>query len=295
MNTIKDLAKNWWATLNWSLKDSLSNFYYNGAIQSTLLDEEIENIFYQEVILKWYVGKYGKVEFDYNEKEIRNIYLKEHTKEHPIYDGDGKLISGQPISEWVRCEGYSAQEYPDFKKGWGVECFNGTKGTIEAYHNPYMYIDGQVDKVHKMNVKAYMTFEQPQSVDNAIDVEEVNYQSSNLVTEKKEAIEFADYLLGNFEMAEFEKEHPKYVVDDELCWQLAGTKQKYTTVEMYQIYLNDTNKSQPKAIEDNVWDEAQKEYHKLYSVKSMSGLNILTIPQRHLFKWLKQHYSLIKK
>jgi hypothetical protein len=83
MNTIKDLAKNWWATLNWSLRDSLSNFYYNGAIQSTLLDEEIENIFYQEVILKWYVGKYGKVEFDYNEKEIRNIYLKEHSKEEP--------------------------------------------------------------------------------------------------------------------------------------------------------------------------------------------------------------------
>jgi hypothetical protein len=83
MNTIKDLAKNWWATLNWSLRDSLSNFYYNGAIQSTLLDEEIENIFYQEVIVKWYVGKFGKVEFDYNEKEIRNIYLKEHSKEEP--------------------------------------------------------------------------------------------------------------------------------------------------------------------------------------------------------------------
>jgi hypothetical protein len=73
--------------------------------------------------------------------------------------------------------------------------------------------------------------------------QEVNYYSSNLFTEKKEAIEFADYLLGNFEMAEFEKEHPKYVVDDELCWQLAGTQQKYTTVEMYQIWLNESTKT----------------------------------------------------
>jgi hypothetical protein len=92
MNTIKDLAKNWWATLNWSLKDSLSNFYYNGAIQSTLLDEEIENIFYQEVIIKWfqdsYYSKITNSEEGYKAnllqaQDIIEIYLKEHTKEQP--------------------------------------------------------------------------------------------------------------------------------------------------------------------------------------------------------------------
>lgn len=263
MNTIKDLAKNWWLNLD---EQECHNF------RIKYLDFNIEGIFYEEVILKWYVGKYGKVEFDYNEQQIKEIYLKEHTKE-------------QPQNEWVSCEGYSAQEYPDFKKGWGIECFNGTKGTIEAYHNPYLYIEEQVDEIHKMNVKAYITFEQPQSVDNTIDVEEVNYQSSNLVTEKKEAIEFADYLLGNFEMAEFEKEHPKYVVDDELCWQLAGTKQKYTTVEMYQIYLNDTNKSQPKAIEDNVWDE----------IYSMHPITWETPAVQQVIQYIQKHYSLIKK
>lgn len=76
--------------------------------------------------------------------------------------------------------------------------------------------------------------------------EDVNYISSNLKTEKKEAIEFADYLLGNFEMAEFEKEHPKYKVDDELCWQLAGTQQKYTSVEMYEIFLKENYNIQKK-------------------------------------------------
>jgi hypothetical protein len=114
MNTIKDLAKNWWATLNWSLKDSLSNFYYNGAIQSTLLDEEIENIFYQEVIIKWYVGKYGKIEFDYNEKEIRNIYLKEHSKEEPKQEITLEEAAAKHFNEEIFVEGvtikYALQE-----------------------------------------------------------------------------------------------------------------------------------------------------------------------------------------
>jgi hypothetical protein len=92
MNTIKDLAKNWWATLNWSLKDSLSNFYYNGAIQSTLLDEEIENIFYQEVIIKWfqdsYYSKITNSEEGYKAnllqaQDIIEMYIKKHSKELP--------------------------------------------------------------------------------------------------------------------------------------------------------------------------------------------------------------------
>ena len=217
MNTIKDLAIKWWLNLK---EQECHNF------RIKYPDFNIEDIFYQEVILKWYVGKYGKVEFDYNEQQIKEIYLKEHTKEQPL--------KGDVLEEEL----------------WNT----------------------------------------PQSVDNTIDVEEMNYQSSNLVTEKKEAIEFADYLLGNFEMAEFEKEHPKYVVDDELCWQLAGTKQKYTTVEMYQIYLNDTNKSQPKAIEDNVLEEARKEYFKYVSECRLNGVTYLDF-----FKWLEKHYSLIKK
>jgi hypothetical protein len=92
-------------------------------------------------------------------------------------------------------------------------------------------------------VLGYETSLDAQMLDKVEPKQEVNYYSSNLFTEKKEAIEFADYLLGNFEMAEFEKEHPKYVVDDELCWQLAGTQQKYTTVEMYQIWLNESTKT----------------------------------------------------
>ena len=68
-------------------------------------------------------------------------------------------------------------------------------------------------------------------------IAKLHYLDVSLIN--KEAIEFADYLLGNFEMSEFEKEHPKYKVDDELCWQLAGTKQKYTSKEMYEMFISE--------------------------------------------------------
>jgi len=80
MNTIKDLTEQWWG--NFPIKrniELLSKYHPDDGLDY----KKIENIFYQEVILKWYVGKYGKIEFDYNEEEIKNIYLKEHSKEEP--------------------------------------------------------------------------------------------------------------------------------------------------------------------------------------------------------------------
>jgi len=44
------------------------------------------------------------------------------------------------------------------------------KGTIEAYNNPYLYIEGQVDEIHKINVKAYIAFEQPLSLNKDAEV-----------------------------------------------------------------------------------------------------------------------------
>jgi hypothetical protein len=85
MNTIRQLAMQWSNNLLPANKDYLMSVYYNnsGRDFSDLTGREIENIFYNEVILKWYVSKYGKIEFDYNEEEIKNIYLKEHSKEEP--------------------------------------------------------------------------------------------------------------------------------------------------------------------------------------------------------------------
>jgi len=76
MNTIKELALNWWTNLSNREKAKLTYYFETFRSWEELFEAEIENIFYKKVILKWYVGKFGKVEFDYNEKEIRNIYLK---------------------------------------------------------------------------------------------------------------------------------------------------------------------------------------------------------------------------
>lgn len=84
MATIQQLAKNWWIALNWSLKDVLSNFYYE-VIQSTLLDKEVENIFYNEVIIKWYQENHKTKHIIPKNIKIAT-YLKEHTKEQPTLD-----------------------------------------------------------------------------------------------------------------------------------------------------------------------------------------------------------------
>lgn len=171
MNTINDLANQWWENLSWTDKCNLMQGDFIYRHPQSLTNSEIESLFYSEVMLKWYESTYNTSLFQYLPEEIKEAYLKEHSE--PKCDGDGKLIIGQQEYEWISCVGYSAQEYPDFKKGWGVRLFNGTKGTVEAYHNPYLYIEGQVDEIHKMNIKAYITFEQPQSVLKTIDVEEI--------------------------------------------------------------------------------------------------------------------------
>lgn len=43
------------------------------------------------------------------------------------------------------------------------------------------------------------------------------------------AVSFADFLLGDYEMQE--------IATDQLGWVLAGTNQKYTTKEIYTLYL----------------------------------------------------------
>jgi hypothetical protein len=85
MNTIKDLAKNWFNDLD--IKE-----YHRLSPHSNLTDEEIENIFYNEVISVWYdklgYEQQGKLIEKYvgvlvSIEQIKEIYLKEHSKEEP--------------------------------------------------------------------------------------------------------------------------------------------------------------------------------------------------------------------
>jgi hypothetical protein len=207
MNTIKDLALNWWNKLSNQEKAKLTFYFDAGRRWECLFEAEIESIFYQEVIVKWYVGKFGKVEFDYNEKEIRNIYLKEHTKEQPL--------KGDVLEEEL----------------WNT----------------------------------------PQSVDNTIQFEKwLEDKKQRYSTNKEEC--YQDILSSTTSAIDQYLKSPYQAQKGVL----------ESAVKCNEMFLEFCD-SQPKAIEDNVWDEVFQHYGKPFT----SG--------RDLWDFLKQHYSLIKK
>lgn len=192
MNTIKDLAITYWNNLNYFKQCELIEKYCEGVLSN---GEQIENIFYNEVIVKWF-------------------------QSHGLYELCKTMVKDQIIAAYL-------EEH---------------------------------------------TKEQPQSVDNIIDLKKLETQlNAALESETSESLTnwLQEKRKGNTIDVEEKNKSDKEIID------IAFGK--------------------VEAIEDNVWDEAEIGYHKLYSVKSVSGLDILSIPQRHLFKWLKQNYSLIKK
>ena len=46
------------------------------------------------------------------------------------------------------------------------------------------------------------------------------------------SVSFADYLISDFEMV-------SEGVEEELLWQLCGTKQRYTSEEIYNVFINE--------------------------------------------------------
>ena len=46
------------------------------------------------------------------------------------------------------------------------------------------------------------------------------------------SVSFADYLISDFEMV-------SEGVEEELLWQLCGTKQRYTSKEIYEVFINE--------------------------------------------------------
>jgi len=46
------------------------------------------------------------------------------------------------------------------------------------------------------------------------------------------SVSFADYLISDFEMV-------SEGVEEELLWQLCGTKQRYTSEEIYNVFMNE--------------------------------------------------------
>jgi hypothetical protein len=84
MNTIKNLAKNWWLNLD---EQECHNF------RIKYPDFNSEGIFYQEVILKWWdnikdkfsmLTKYFPNSSSIFDSGLKEIYIKEHSKEEPL-------------------------------------------------------------------------------------------------------------------------------------------------------------------------------------------------------------------
>lgn len=96
MNTIKDLAIKWWEDLSNREKAKLTFYFDAGRRWEWLFEAEIESIFYQEVIIKWFSSKtyheqheLSDLYFDsrnpslFTAEQVKEIYLKEHSKEEP--------------------------------------------------------------------------------------------------------------------------------------------------------------------------------------------------------------------
>ena len=67
-------------------------------------------------------------------------------------------------------------------------------------------------------------------------IKSLESQLESLQKEKQsDAVEFADFLMSDYEMDAFEKGHGSGL-DGYLCWVLAGTNQKYTTHKLYEIF-----------------------------------------------------------
>jgi len=110
MNTIRQLVKDWWCNVTYSKVTELLNQYYPNKI---INDKEIENIFYNEVIRLWWLSlpitkrdELHNHSWPPSEQEIKEIYLKEHSKEEPksklgelyvFQKGELNVVAGSPL------------------------------------------------------------------------------------------------------------------------------------------------------------------------------------------------------
>lgn len=61
---------------------------------------------------------------------------------------------------------------------------------------------------------------------------EITDEIVNILPIPDVSVSFADYLISDFEMV-------SEGVEEELLWQLCGTKQRYTSDEIYNIFINE--------------------------------------------------------
>ncbi len=216
MNTIRQLAMEWWnnllpiadsETLN---KTALCEQYYGfERTHQSLTGREIENIFYNEVIIKWFHNDYYNTlvtsEAGYRANlmtadDIISLYLKEHSKEEPALD------------------------------------FKYCKNEIEGGNKCYVQCD------HCKEYYAPLEMEQPLSVNKDVEVDGETLESKvrNLFSPIKNYIAVSRQLLSDNEDTKLVK--------------LAQEEGLRADQNIYAIISEVHNAAQPK-VEDNSWDE----------------------------------------
>jgi len=283
MNTIRQLAMQWFNPLSSAEKTRLTDTTTDNIgcrRWETLTDLDIENIFYNEVIVKWYVGRYGKIEFDYNEKEIRNIYLKEHSKEEPTenyrrialdwwetlpFDSLNTIISKRHYFE-------------EYKSKVFTPALNYTQLTGREIQNIWA--------VKTETKEAERIIEQPLSVNKDVEVDREN--KNEWKKNPKIGVRITEKGLPNLTYEKLgeainakmiQKVYPNSPSFGSKSWKV------FDTIEQAEEWVKNPYSLQPK-VEDNSWDEV----FRLIKLETKSD-NLTD----QIVKSLQQHYTLTKK
>jgi len=179
--TINTLSKKWWehiydANERFEWKFTITLKYKLNKDVHTLTDEEIENIFYQEVIVKWWDAK-GLDKYNYKiginnlPNQLKEIYLKEHTKEQPTENY--RRIA---LDWWEKLRDAVKEDYfIEYKSKVFTQALRYTELTGREIQNIWAV---KTDTKEAEMIPEQI--EQPQSVLKTIDVENVVKGDSDL-------------------------------------------------------------------------------------------------------------------
>lgn len=166
--TIRQLTMQWWNPIGKIAKQDKCSNHYLGRTWQSLTGREIENIFYNEVIVKWWnniedkfnmLTKYFPNSSSVFDSGLKEIYLKEHTKEQPTEN-----YRRVALAWWETLISYTKNKY-----------FLEYQKIVFTPANNYTQLSGReiqnIWAVKTETKKAEMIPEQiePQSIDNKVE------------------------------------------------------------------------------------------------------------------------------
>lgn len=299
MNTIRNLAKQYWDNLKIEERVSLfqkSYPYFNNGfgysrIYEDRLSREIEKIFYNEVVLKWWSNSdrftlYSKhirrigSHLIATENDIKEIYLKEHAKEQSkgmslnTIQPNGKSVeeniktyfdnvTSDKLIEQIGLQPQSVDNSIEFNKWLKDKKQRYLENKEECYNDILSSTTSAIDQFLKSPYQA-----QKGVLESAVKCNEM----------------FLEFVDNSIEVRHLEQ--PQILKDF-----ITAIKNEFKDENWdYLDFVADrVIENQPKVNEDNVWDEVRRGYKKL------THRSILSNGEHALLDYLEQHYLLIKK